>query len=67
MVRIIVFGFVLSLAPSVQAMPVSQLQTPENVVVTIRQGCGIGFQRIGNRCVRNTSVRRFRRAVRRRR
>jgi hypothetical protein len=64
-VRFIVFAFILSLASSVQAMPVSSVQTPDNVVVKVRQGCGAGYQRIGGRCVRNASVRHFRRIVRR--
>jgi len=64
-VRFIVFAFILSLASSVQAMPVSPLQTPDTMVVTVRQGCGIGYRRIGDRCVRNASVRHFRRVVRR--
>jgi len=63
--RIIVFAFILSLASSVQAMPVSPLPTPDNIVVTVRQACGAGYQRVAGRCVRNTSVRHFRRAVRR--
>jgi hypothetical protein len=45
-VRIIVFAFTLSLASSVQAMPVSPLQTPDNMVVTVRQACGVGYQRV---------------------
>jgi hypothetical protein len=63
--RLIVFTFILSLASSVQAMPVSPVQTPDNVVVKVRQGCGAGYQRIAGRCVRNASVRHFRRIVRR--
>ena len=63
--RTIAFVFTLSLASSVQAMPVSPLQTSDNIVVTVRQACGVGFQRVAGRCVRNTSVRHFRRAARR--
>ena len=65
MVRTIAIAFTLCLASSVQAMPVSPIQTPDNIVVTVRQACGAGFQRVAGRCVRNTSVRRFRRAARR--
>ena len=64
-VRIIVFAFALSLTSSVQAMPVSTLQASDNIVVTVRHGCGVGYQRIAGRCVRNASVRHFRGAVRR--
>jgi hypothetical protein len=63
--KIVVVAFILSLASSAQAMPVSSLQTPDNIVVTVRQGCGIGYQRIAGRCMRNPTVRHFRRIVRR--
>lgn len=65
MLKIVVVAFILSLASSAQAMPVSSLQTPDNIVVTVRQGCGIGYQRIAGRCMRNPTVRHFRRIVRR--
>lgn len=65
MLKIVVFAFILSLASSVQAMPVSSLQAPDNIVVTVRQECGVGYQRIAGRCMRNPTVRHFRRIVRR--
>jgi hypothetical protein len=65
-VRVIIVAFTLSLASSVQAMPVSPVQAPDNnMVMTVRTGCGVGFQRVAGRCVRNTAVRQFRRATRR--
>ena len=65
MVRAIIVAFTLSLASSVQAMPVSSLQAPDDIVVSVRESCGVGFQRVAGRCVRNTAVRQFRRAGRR--
>jgi hypothetical protein len=65
MVRVIIVAFTLSLASSVQAMPVSPLQATDSMVVTVRGGCGVGYERVAGRCVRNTDVRHFRRAVRR--
>ena len=59
-VRVIIVAFTLSLASSVQAMPVSPVQGTDNMVVSVRQSCGAGFQRVAGRCVRNTAVRRFR-------
>jgi hypothetical protein len=59
-VRVIIFAFVLSLASSVQAMPVSPLHARDDIVVSVRQACGAGFQRVAGRCVRNTAVRHFR-------
>ena len=64
-VRVIVIAFTLALASSVQAMPVSPVQATDSMVVTVRVGCGVGFQRVAGRCVRNTAVRQFRRGVRR--
>ena len=65
MVRVIIVAFTLSLASSVQAMPVSPLQAPDDIVENIRQACGVGYQSVAGRCVRNTAVRQFRRGVRR--
>jgi hypothetical protein len=65
-VRVIIVAFTLSLASSVQAMPVSPVQAPDsNMVVTARAGCGVGYQPVAGRCVRNTAVRSFRRSFRR--
>jgi len=64
MVRVIIVAFTLSLASSVQAMPVP-VQATDSMVVTVRTGCGVGFQRVAGRCVRNTAVRQFRRSARR--
>jgi len=64
-VRFIIVAFTLSLASSVQAMPVSPLQTTDDIVVSVRDSCGAGFQRVAGRCVRNSAVRQFRRGARR--
>jgi hypothetical protein len=63
-VRVIIVAFTLSLASSVQAMPVSPVQGTDNMVVTVRGGCGISYQRVAGRCVRNTAAHHFRRAAR---
>jgi hypothetical protein len=63
MLRLIVLAFALSIGASAQAMPVATLQQSDDMVVTVRQGCGAGFQRVGGRCVRNTAVRTFRRCA----
>ena len=65
MVRVIIFAFALSLASSVQAMPVSPLQAQDDIVVSVQQACGAGFQRVAGRCVRNTAVPHFRHDFRR--
>jgi hypothetical protein len=64
-VRVIIVALTLSLASVVHAMPVSPVQAPDSLVTSARARCGIGFQRVAGRCVRNTAVRHFRRSVRR--
>jgi len=64
-IRVIIVAFTLSLASSVQAMPAPSVQSTDNMVVTVRAVCGVGYQRVAGRCVRNTAVRHYRRARRR--
>jgi hypothetical protein len=64
MVRLVAVAFVFALTASAQAMPVAPIQ-PDDTVITVRQGCGVGFQRVAGRCVHNTTARTARRAVRR--
>jgi hypothetical protein len=63
MMRPIVLAFALSLASSVQAMPLAPLQQPDDMVVPVREGCGAGYQMVAGRCVRNTAVRSYRRCA----
>ena len=61
-------AFALTLATSAQAaplMPLAPLHQPDSIVTTVRAYCGLGYQRRAGVCVRNTTVRRVRRAVRR--
>jgi len=47
-------------------MPLTPLHQPSDGIVTqARAACGLGYQRRAGVCVRNTTVRRTRRAVRR--
>jgi hypothetical protein len=63
------FAFALTLATSAQAaplMPLAPLHQPSDGIVTqARAACGLGYQRRAGVCVRNTTVRRTRRAIRR--
>jgi hypothetical protein len=63
MIRFAVVIFALSLASSVQAVPLAPVQSPDDMIVAVRGGCGAGFRRVGNRCVRNAAVRQFRRCA----
>lgn len=63
MVRLIVLAFALALIATAQAKPLAPPQHPDDLVITVREGCGVGYQRVGGRCVRNTVVRTFRRCA----
>ena len=55
MIRPLVLTFALSLTSSVRAVPLAPLQQPDDMVVTVREACGAGYQRVGGRCVCNTA------------
>jgi hypothetical protein len=63
MTRLTIPIFALTLASSVYALPLPPVQPQDGITVAVREGCGAGYQRVGNRCVRNTAVRQFRRCA----
>jgi hypothetical protein len=63
MVRLAGLALALSIGTSAQAMPLVAPLQPDGMVVVVRQACGVGFQRVGGRCVRNTAVRTVRRCA----
>ena len=63
MVKPIVLAFALALISTAQAKPLAPPQYLDDMVMTVREGCGVGYQRVGGRCVRNTVVRTFRRCA----
>jgi len=66
MIRLTAVAFALALASSAQAMPPVPLQQPDELVITVREGCGPGRVRgPGGHCVARTTIRHARRAVRR--
>ncbi len=65
MTRLIAIAFALTLASSVQAMPLAPLYQPDELVIMVREACGAGMHRVGGVCVRNVAARHARRAVRR--
>jgi len=44
--RFIALAFALTLASSVQAMPRTPLQEPQDVIIKIRKACGAGIRRL---------------------
>jgi hypothetical protein len=65
MLRLIAVAFALALASSAQAMPLTPPQQPDNMVMMVREACGVGFHRVRGVCVRNVTTRQVRRHVRR--
>ena len=57
MIRPAVVAFALCVVSSAQSMPYAPLQQPDNSVVPVRQGCGLGRQLVDGICVSNSKVR----------
>ena len=64
--RLVAIAFAFALASSAQAMPIAPVQQPHSTVMTIREACGAGFQRVRGVCVRSNTraVRRCKAAMR---
>jgi hypothetical protein len=57
MIRPTVVAFALCVVSSAQSMPYAPLQQPNNSVIPVRQGCGLGRQLVDGICVSNSKVR----------
>ena len=57
MIRLTVVAFALCVVSSAQSMPYVPLQPPNNSVIPVRQGCGLGRQLVDGICVSNAKVR----------
>jgi hypothetical protein len=57
MIKPTVVALALCVVSSAQGMPYIPLQQPNDSVIPIRQGCGLGRQLIEGICVSNTKVR----------
>jgi len=57
MIRPAVVALALCIVSSAQSMPYVPLQQPNNSVIPVRQGCGLGRQLVDGICVRNSVVR----------
>jgi hypothetical protein len=57
MIRSTLVALALTVASSAQSMPNVPLQQPNNFVIPVRQGCGLGRQLVEGVCVRNSSLR----------
>jgi hypothetical protein len=57
MIRPILVALALTVASSAQGMPYVPLQQPQDLVISVRQGCGLGRQLVDGICVKNSQVR----------
>ena len=56
MIRPTVIALALCVVSSAQSMPYVPLQQPNNSVIQVRQGCGLGRQLVDGICVKNSAV-----------
>src|SRR3954454_16241611 len=57
MIRPAVLAVAMCVVSSAQSMPYVPLQQPNNSVIPVRQGCGLGRQLVDGICVSNAKVR----------
>lgn len=57
MIRPVVVALALCVVSSAQSMPHAPLQRPNNSVIQVRQGCGLGRQLVDGICVSNAKLR----------
>jgi hypothetical protein len=57
MIRPAVVALALCVVSSAQSMPYAPLRQPNNSVIPVRQGCGLGRQLVDGICVSNAKVR----------
>lgn len=57
MIRLIAIAVALTLTSSVQALPLSALHQPDQMIAKIREACGPGMHRVGGACVRTPARR----------
>jgi hypothetical protein len=55
--RLVALTLVMAFASSAQAIPFAPLHQTDDMVIQVRQGCGLGRQLVDGICVRNSSVR----------
>jgi hypothetical protein len=65
MIRLIAVAFVLTVATSATAMPVTPLHQTDSMVTQVREACGAGRVRVNGECVARTDLRHERREIRR--
>ena len=61
MIRLIAVAFVLTVATSATAMPVTPLHQTDGMITQVREACGVGQVRINGECKARTDIRQERR------
>jgi hypothetical protein len=57
MIRSTIVAIAVTIGSSAQGMPYDRLQQPNELIIPIRQGCGLGRQLVEGICVRNSTLR----------
>jgi hypothetical protein len=63
MIRLIALTFALTLATSVQALPVAPLHQSDSMITQVRHACGAGMHYVNGRCVTTAARRQVRRCL----
>src|SRR5690242_17616494 len=57
MIRLIAVALALAVTSSANALPVTPLEQADDMIIQVREGCGLGRQLLDGVCVRNSKVR----------
>ena len=63
MIRLTAVAFALAFATFAQAMPLTSLHQPNNMITQVREACGAGMHRVNGVCVRTAATRRVTRCA----
>jgi hypothetical protein len=63
MIKLTAIVFALAFASSAQAMPLTSVHQPDNIITQVREACGAGMHRVNGVCIRTAATRRVTRCA----
>jgi hypothetical protein len=57
MMRLVAIALFVAIGSSAQAVPLTSIQQPENLVIVVREACGAGMHRVNGVCIRTAARR----------
>jgi hypothetical protein len=55
MIKLATIAVTLAVISVAQAAPIAPVQQPDNLTITVREGCGAGFTMVNGSCVRTAA------------